>query len=626
MDKITELVEKLRHFDDIYFNASITDDIIDDNEYDNLRNKLKLLDPSNEYFTGIGSDVRGGKVPLPYPIGSLNQVYDNADIEIWSKKYEVGNDGVVISDKLDGCSCLLIYRKGKFVQAFSRGNGTEGADITRNIKLIPNLPEKINTLQDIAVRSEVIIKKLTFDIKYSKEFKNSRNMVAGILNRKVPTEDVLNDFEIIVYELVDGVKDLNKTQELQLLKDYGFKVVEYQHHDVNILNDEMLSKVLSDRKSKSEYVLDGLVVTAEIYKNIPTQSNSSSLNPEHSVKYKNLSKDAYRQVYVVDVLWELSMNGLWKPRVQIVPTELDGVTITYATGFNGAFIRDNGIGPGAIVEIVRSGSVIPFITKIIKKVEPKMPDDVYIWGSSGIEIMIPDHNNNPNVKFKQVLAFFDTLGVELLKEATLKTMFDKHKLSNLSYDDIIIFLIELLEIEWVKVVGINGKKIFNSLHNKLQKLPPEEFLGALRYFGAGFGVRKAKMLLNQCSGIHSIKNLSEQDIVNMSGFDTITAKMILSGIGEALNLLEKLKDYINLVEKKAVSSDLQNMNVVLTGFRDSTLQNFIEMNGGKVSSGVSKKTTHLICSSLDSSSSKYKKAEELGVKIMTLDDFKNIYL
>lgn len=623
MDVILQLVEELKKYDELYFNASVTDDVLDDDKYENLRNKLKLLDPSNQYFTGVGSEVRGGKVPLPYPMGSLNQVYDDNGISNWIEKYNVKE--VISSDKLDGCSCLLVYRDGKFAQAFSRGNGSEGADITRNIDLIPNVPKTIE-VDHLVVRAEVIIKNSIFDYKYANEFKNSRNMVAGILNRKIPTEDVLNDFEVIAYEIVDGVSNLKKSEELELLKKYGFSVVAYQMVGIDKLNDVDLGKMVADRKTKSEYMLDGLVLTTESYKNISLQSNSSSLNPEHSVKYKNLSKDAYREVSVVDVLWELSKGGLWKPRVQIVPTELGGVTITYATGFHASFIRDNGIGPGAVVELVRSGEVIPFLTKTIKSVEPKMPPGDYIWNASGVEAMVPDHNNNPKVKFEQVLAFFDTLKVDLLKEASLTTMFEAYQLYHLPYDDILVFLLDLLEPEWMKIIGVNGRKIHASLHSKLQKLPPEEFLGSLRYFGAGFGVRKSKMLLNQCSGIHSIKNLTEDEIINMVGFDTTTAKMIMSGIDDALALLTKLKDYVNLVEKKAVSSDLSHLNVVLTGFRDSTLQNFIEMNGGKVGSGVSKKTTHLICASVDSASSKYKKAQELGVTVITLEDFKNEYL
>lgn len=362
MDRVTELVQKLKKFDETYFNASVTDEVVDDNEYDNLRNKLKLLDPSNQYFTGVGSDVRGGKVPLPFPMGSLNQVYDDNDLLNWIEKYNVKS--VISSDKLDGCSCLLIYRNGKFAQAFSRGNGTEGADITRNIELIPNVPKTIE-VDYLVVRAEVIIKNSVFDYKYANEFKNSRNMVAGILNRKTPTEDVLSDFEVIVYEIVDGFDDLEKGVELTMLALYGFTVVKYQRVDSSVLNDADLGKMVADRKEKSEYMLDGLVLTTDVYKNISLQSNSSSLNPEHSVKYKNLSKDAYREVSVIDVLWELSKGGLLKPKIKIVPTEMEGSTVTYATGHNARFIYDNKIMPGTVVTIVKAGSVIPQVVGVV---------------------------------------------------------------------------------------------------------------------------------------------------------------------------------------------------------------------------------------------------------------------
>lgn len=625
MNEIQRLVELLRYYDDLYFNSKDTDDVVDDAVYDNLRNKLTLLDPSNQYFTGIGSDVRGGKEKLPYVMGSLTQVYNDNDLLNWIKKYEI--DSVVESDKLDGYSTSIIFRSKQFAQAFSRGNGTEGADVTRNVNHITSFPKNI-PVDFLAIRAEIIIKTGVFDAKYSSEFKNSRNMVSGIMNRKIPTEDVLNDFDIIVYEILDGCdKSLTKAQELELLKSYGFSVVEYRLLNKNDLTDDKLGVSVLDRKSKSAYLLDGLVLTNNKYKQINSQSNSSSLNPEHSVKYKNLSKDAYKEVNVVDVIWELSKNGLFKPRIRIVPTEMEGTTVTYATGFNGSFIRDNGIGPGAKIVLVKAGSVIPHCISTVVRVDPKMPTEDFIWNASGVEIMIADHNNHPQVKFKQVLSFFETLSIDLLREATLVTIFDTCKLHDKSYDDILISIIELLEIEWVKAIGTNGKKIFNSLHNKLQKLPPEEFLGGLRYFGMGFGRRKSKMLLNQCpNGINGIKNLTESDIVNMIGFDTTTAIAFLSGVDDALALLEKMKDYVNIVEKKVVSSDLSKLNVVLTGFRDETLQNFIEMNGGKVGSGVSKKTTHLICASVDSGSSKYKKAQELGVTVMTLEEFKNEYL
>jgi DNA ligase (NAD+) len=627
-NQIQEIVNKLKHYDELYFNNSETDEVVDDLVYENLRNKLKILDPANVYLTGVGSDVRGGKVPLPFKMGSLNQVYNDNDIENWISKYSIKN--VVITDKLDGSSCLLIYRNGKLSQAFSRGNGSEGADITRNVIFVKSLPKNISC-DYLVVRAEVIIKTSLFDKKYSSEFKNSRNMVSGIMNRKVPSEDVLCDFDIISYEIVDGsIYSSSKMNELTYLSELGFLTPNYNIHlyASEELNDEKLSLIYQDRKKESDYLLDGLVITTETYKNIGSETNSSSLNPEHSVKYKNLTKDAYKQVSVVDVLWELSKSGYFKPRVKIVPTMLGGVTVTYATGFNGQFIKDNGIGPGAVVKIVRAGEVVPYIVETITTVEPKMPSDDYIWNESGVEIMVQDPENNSKVKFEKCLSFFETLKVDLLREASLQSVFDYYNLYSSSFEDAIVHIMEMIEPEWVKVIGVNGSKIYKSLHSKLQKLPPEEFLGALSFFGFGFGVRKSKMLLEQCDGIDNVKNLSQADIIAMTGFDETTANMILSGVDRVFNFLNRLQNLnlVKIVKKQQVSNDLSSMNVVLTGFRDSTLQNFIEMNGGKVASGVSKKTTHLICATLDSGSSKYMKAKELGVEIMTVDEFKEKFL
>lgn len=628
-DQIQEIVNKLKYYDDLYFNNIDDSQVIDDAVYDNLRNKLKLLDPTNEYLTGVGASVRGGKVPLPFKMGSLNQVYNDNDIKNWIEKYKVSD--VVITDKLDGCSCLLIYRAGEFSQAFSRGNGSEGADVTRNVNYIKSLPRKIDC-DYLVVRAEIIIKKNIFNKKYSSEFKNSRNMVSGIMNRKIPSEDILNDFDVIAYEIVDGSKQFNnsKKDELLYLCDLGFLIPNYSVNksSINNLSDSNLSDILKNRKDESDYVLDGLVITNESYKNIGSESNSSSLNPEHSVKYKNLSKDAYKHVSVVDVLWEISKSGYFKPRVKIVPTMLGGVTVTYASGFNGQFIKDNKIGPGAIVEIIRSGEVIPYITKTVKATSPKFPNEEFIWNESGVEIMVKYPEQHPKVKFERTLSFFETLKVDLLKGASLNSVFNYYNLYKLDFKQIITHILEMLEPEWVKIIGVNGSKIYKSLHSKAQKLPPEEFLGALPFFGVGFGVRKSKMLLEQCGGIDNLKNLTHKDIVEMVGFDDITANIILSGIDKVLSFLSELSNagLVKLVTKQKVSSDLSSMNVVLTGFRDQTLQNFIEMNGGKVSSGVSKKTTHLICATLDSGSSKYLKAKEFGVQIITVDEFKEKYL
>lgn len=623
MSRIDSIVETLKQHDDAYFNAKIGLEILSDDQYDLLRSELLVLDPNNEYFKSVGADTSSNKVSLPTTMGSLNQLDDDVEIKRWLESSN--NNRFIISDKLDGFSVLLKYENGELVRAYSRGDGRIGQDITKNIKHINDgLPIKINA-NTALIRGEVILSIEKFTKLYSNEFKNARNMVAGIVNRKISAEMILSDLSIVSYELLelDG-KELDKEQQLSNLSELGFLVVNYLTvADAKEINETDLSKLLFERKSLSKFELDGLVITAVDCNNQAFSDTSSSLNPKHSFKFKRLGAEAYKEVKVVAVLWDISKSGFIKPRVQIVPTQLGGVVVTFVTGFNGSFIANNKIGPGAVILLSRNGDVIPYINKVVTPAkEASMPSFQYEWNSSNIEIMVPDHDNNPDVKFKQVLHFFNTLDVELLKEATLFTVLDRLNLTNASYEDMIREIIELYEHQWVKIIGVNGSKIFNNLHMRLAKLPPEVFLGGLRYFGVGIGVRKCKLIMEQVDNIHDIKNLSVQEIVDFNGFDTITANQIIGGIDNAIKLLESLSDHITIVKKKIVNDNFANLNVVLTGFRDNNLKEYIEMNGGKVSSGVSKNTTHLICSSIDSNSSKFKKAKELNVKIMTLQEFK----
>lgn len=246
----------------------------------------------------------------------------------------------------------------------------------------------------------------------------------------------------------------------------------------------------------------------------------------------------------------------------------------------------------------------------------------WTWNETGVDVVVKDYMNDPQVVFKQVLDFFETYKIDLLKEATLTQVW--HTLPSKKYEDAICDICDLTESEWVKIVGANGSRIYNSIRNRLNNSQAETFFGACRYMGVGFGVRKAKALLAGIGDIYTdVKNLTMEAIVEKEGFDTKTASMVLAGIPQTLALMDRLVDMGVLdfvVEQK--TTELSNVNVVMTGFRDAELQATIESMGGKVGSGVSKKTTHLLCLDPSSKSGKMQKARELGVKIMTPDDFK----
>lgn len=627
----SEIVAILREWDKAYFNDT---PIVSDAEYDALKRQLQTMDKNNPYFLEVGAPVKESdsrKVKLPYPLGSLNQI-PQGEIKTWISKYSLDDQFLVLSDKLDGVSCLLIYKEGVLSQAFSRGDGYEGQDITKHVLLIPSVPKTIpSTIQLLAVRAELIMRKRTFNEKFSGEFKNPRNMVAGVFNRKESVERYLSNIDLIAYEIIDYTEAnmelvTYKRAHLDFLTSLKFNTV---HVDVmvgNSITDDKLQTYIENVKVASPYELDGIVITIDDLGSFESQSSAQTLNPEHSIKYKILDKSTIQKTSVVKVHWEISKSSFYKPRVEIVPVDIGGVTIRYATGFNGKFIYDNAIGPGAEVLITRSGDVIPYIIEVTKGTKPDMPTEQWEWreNSKGerVEIVVAD-KNNPEVIFKQVLDFFTSLDVELLKEASLRELFNVYELNGQDYTTILGTLFDLTEGEYEKVIGANGRKIYVSLHRRLENLSMPVLMGSLNYCGIGFGVRKAKTLLEQVS-FDKLLTMSVAEIAELDGFDTTTATQIVKGVPEVAKFIETYNDYIIFkVEEK--TSELAALNVVMTGFRDKDLQQKIESLGGKVSSGVSGKTTHLLAIDINSGSAKLTKAKEAGVIILTPDQFKDLF-
>lgn len=627
---IEDIIELLIKADDAYFNTTAPD-LMTDGEYDRLKKQAFTLDPSHEYFSRIGSSIRGGKIKLPYQMGSLDQVYEG-EIQHWVSKYNLNKKQVIISDKLDGISCMVVYRNGELEIAYSRGNGVEGADITRHVKLIKNIPLKLQEDVYMVIRGELIMKTATFDANWHGKFKNPRGMVAGTMNRSDSIKEQISDIDFVAYEIVatNANPDQTKSNQLARLQNNGFQIVEHTIIQADLLNDDLLTKYLKRVRMVSLYELDGIVITAEEIKQVPGQRNSISLNPEHSCKYKINDESSFVTATVKQVIWEISKSGFLKPRVEIIPVDLFGTTVTYATGFNGKFIKDNQIGTGSTITITKSGTVIPYIVKVLTPAKiTDLPDETKFgkwgWNDSGVEIVLDDADNNPQVVFKQVLDFIEKFNVELLKESSLTKVFDAFKLWNRSYSEIVQIILDLKQKEWDQAVGANGVKSFMSLHRRMQNVEFATLLGASKFMGIGFGVRKAKMLLaGTNTDENTVWNLTVADIAAVDGFDVKTAESVVEGLKHSKKFIQDLLDtgYITLI-KIVKTAELSNLNIVMTGFRDPELAAEVERRGGKVGSGVSKKTTHLLTFDANSNSGKAQKARELGVKVMTPDEFKD---
>lgn len=620
MSQHTTIFDLLEQYDNAYHNG---DSLIEDIAYDQLKYKAQKENPNHPYFMQVGSDVRGGKIDLPYTMGSLDQI-QKGEIHSWVNKYNLFDEYTENSYKLDGVSVMLQYNDRNLQIAYSRGNGVKGADITRHVKKIKNVPLTIDVDGHFTVRGEIIMPKNKFVDNWADTFKNPRNLVAGAMNRKVTDQDMLDDIDLILYQIVDGsseFKTSSQREDLELLSKLGFTVVNSISVKGSTLTDDYLAKYLAKAKHDSIYELDGLVLTINKKSSQKTFSKSSSLNPEHSVKYKVLDSNSIVESTVVGVHWELSQHGFYKPRVEILPVPLFGTTVTFASGFNGRFIVDNNIGPGTILMITKGGSVIPDIVDIITPTEASLPTGGWHWNKTDTEIRVDDYDNHPSVIFKQVLQFFNTLDVELFKEASLKNIMERYNLINSNYETIIETIIGLLEPEWLKVIGTNGAKIYTSLQRRTSSMTLETYLGAVKYLGFGFGVRKAKALLRGLDNPNDVWSLTPSQIVDIEGFDTM-ASTIVDGLPKAKALLESLA--IQTIQEEK-TDELIAFNIVFTGFRDKEFQEKLEKAGAKVGSGVSKKTTHVLTAEPNSTSTKAKKARELGILTMSLNEFKDTY-
>jgi DNA ligase (NAD+) len=615
--EIAAFVEHLKTLDDTYYNGAAT---VEDWQYDAIKDTLRALDPNNAYLQKVGADVRTGKEPLPVPMGSLDQLYDDNDLRLWLDKYQMWGKPVVITEKLDGYSCLLVYVDGRLTNAFSRGNGTEGASVIRHVKHMdaPKIIQGATGTQYI--RGEVIMLPAVFNEKYKGQFQNPRNMVAGAMNRTVTEQSVLRDLTFIAHEWVNSTQ--SKSDSYQTLHEHGFLIPNHSISNASELGDsgqERLYQLIRTWKKSGSFELDGIVVTIDDLASVFKVSKSSSLNPEHSFKFK-LPNDGVA-TEVVRVHWEVSKNFLIKPRIEIKPVAMGGVTITFATGFNAKFIVDNNIGPGAQVLITRQGDVIPYVKTVIKGTQPDLPALDYSWNDTQVEIVL-NNKNSPEVIFKQVLDFFVSLEVELLKEANLRALFDAFKLDGRDYTSILGVIFDLTEIEFEKCIGSNGKKIYNSLHRRLQTTTLPILMGSLNYCGAGFGIRKATLLLGQTT-LEAIQ--SPADIAQLNGFDDKTARNIFEGIEKFQQFLKSYGDYIAFKQEEPKEDKLGALVVVMTGFRDKDLHAKIESLGGKVGSSVSGKTTHLLTLDPNNLTGKTKAAKEKGITIMSPDQFKDAF-
>jgi NAD-dependent DNA ligase len=626
LDSMTEeeLTALLNHANTMYRNFQ---PIMTDNEYDILEDYIKEKYPNNKALKQIGAPVTKNKVTLPYFMGSMDKIKpDTNALQVWKSKY---TGPYVLSCKLDGVSGLYTT-EGKTPKLYTRGDGKVGQDISYLIPYL-RLPKNAN----LVIRGEFIISKAAFNTKYKTTFANARNMVSGIVNQKSVNPEIIKDVDFVAYEVIKPL--LKSSEQFATLQKLDINPVQHTPPFVKVDN-ELLSETLIKWRQTAPYEIDGVIVTNdEIY---PLRKEG---NPEHSFAFKMVLSDQIAEAKVVDVIWTPSKDGYLKPRVQIQPINLGGVKIEYATGFNGQFIQENKIGVGAVIELIRSGDVIPHIRKVVvPATEAKMPQVAYKWNDTHVDIIIEDLDSDEIVKEKNITGFFRGIEVEGLSSGNIKRMiqagFDSvPKILKMTISD-------LLQVEGFKEK--TAQKLYTNIQAQIQSANLVTIMAASNIFGRGFNNKKLELILNEYPDILTDQKTQDANkVINkvaaIKGMAEKTAEAFISKIPAFLAFVQeahlegKLQEqYENQNQQKQnqlvnQSHPLYNKSIVFTGFRDKVLEEQVKAQGGKIGSSVSKNTFILITKDNPiggDETGKVLEAKKLGIKIMTPEEFKAIHL
>lgn len=596
------------YLDDLYYNTG--DNNVEDNKYDLLKDILKIRDPNHK--PSIGAKLRDGenRAKLPYWLGSTDKITpDEPDLLKRWKKDNIATS-YIVSQKLDGVSCLLVHKNNK-IKLYTRGDGVIGADISylTGYFHIPELKE------DIAVRGELIIQKEIFEARHKETYKNPRNMVSGLIGGKTARKG-LEDVNFVTYEIV-GDNMPKPSEQLKKLTKLGFMVVKYKLLDRNDLTMNIMAELYLTFRDKSIYELDGLIIQSDL----PYDRNISG-NPEYMFAFKMLIEDSIHETTVKYIEWNISKWGQLKPVLIIEPVESSGITMNRATAHNAKYVKDNNLGPGAVIKITRSKEVIPYIVQVIVQAsEPQMPVIEYTWDKTHVNISIKKYDNTMCIKL--ISEFFAKLGIKHVSEATISKMF-ANGLDNL-----------------IKIIGASKKRllqvpefqdrsverIYTNIHNGLQNVKISTVLGASGVLGFGIGRKRMDALLLDIPDIldvYKTKSRSElRDLImRIDGFSDITTTKIVGNLKYADLLIRKLSKYATFQEETRISDSLKGQKIVMTGFRNKMLEDDIIQRGGKVVGSVSKNTTILVVSKKEGKlTGKLAKASELDIPIYTIEEF-----
>lgn len=643
MERMKELINILNKASYEYYQNNSSK--LSDFEYDKLYDELVNLEKStgivlaNSPTQNVGYTVLSNltKIKHDEKILSLDKTKEPEKLKSW-----LGNQQGMLSWKLDGLTIVLKYNNGELVQAITRGNGEVGEDITHNAKVFKNIPLKISYKYELVVRGEGIIsfsdfKRINEELDEYESYKNPRNLCSGTvrqLNSEICAKRNVMFYGFTVFKANDVDFDDKKSNQLLWLKELGFDIVYNK-----IVNADNIIESIYEFENKipeNDFATDGLVLT---YDSI---SYSGSLGttakfPKDSIAFK--WKDETAETILRNIEWNTSRTGLINPVAVFDSVELEGTTVNRASVHNVSILEDLKLGIGDTIKVYKANMIIPQIAEnITKSGNYKIPENCPVCGGETEVRTIRDgkalYCTNPNCSAQRIrsLSHFvsrDAMNIEGFSEETIKKFVEKGFISD--YTD--IYNIEKFAEEIKNIDGF-GEKSYNNLIKSIENSKKPELPNFIYALGINHvGLSNAKLLCKNINyDINKLFTISQEELVEIDGFGDIIAHSICSYFSDCKNkeLIYKMLDIISFAEVE-VSYESENMNVkektfVITGdlneFKNrKELQLKIEALGGKVTGSVTKKTNYLINNDILSESSKNKKAKELGIPIITEEQF-----
>ena len=644
MDKkarIKELVEILNKAAKSYYVDAV--EIMPNIEYDKLYDELVKLEKetnvvlSNSPTQNVGYETASElpKKAHESPMLSLDKTKSVTELEDW-----LGDNEALLSWKMDGLTIVLTYRGGELVEAVTRGNGIIGEVITNNAKNFQNVPLKIEYKGELILRGEAVIKYSDFkrinesisdaDAKY----KNPRNLCSGSVRQLNPAvtrerKVYFNVFNVVKADNIDF--ENSKAKQFEWAKNEGFDVVEYK-----FTNRESLANDIAEFESRiadNDIPSDGLVLLLDDIA-LGERLGSTAKFPRNAMAFK--WSDERQTTKLKYIEWSPSRTGLINPVAVFGPVELEGTTVSRASLHNVSIFEELMLGVGDEISVYKANMIIPQVyenltksnTEKVPKICPACGKDTTIKKDNESKVLLC---TNPDCQVKHIkqyalMASRDALNIDGLSESTLEKFLSKGFIKN----DSDIFKLDKYKDEMVNMDGF-GKRSYEKLIAALDEAKNTTVSRFLYSLGiSGIGSANAKMIAKYFDNdIDRIISASKDDLLEIEGIGEVLANSIADFFKSEKNIenVESLRKILKFEKEESVGGDkLSGKVCVITGSLQhfsnrNELKELIEKNGGKVSGSVSSKTNYLINNDTASNSSKNKKAKELGVEIISEEDF-----